>query len=438
MAEWIDLIIRKRSGDVLEADELKGLVDAVQNESITPEQAGALLMAIFLNGLDEQETAVLTRTLMSSGQTIRFENVAYPPVDIADLGGLGNNAALIALPIAASYGVKLPVIAERSIGTEGGLLDKFESIPGFRTDIGQNEFKDLVERTNIALIGQTSELAPAEIRLSQIRTNTGTLGDVSMTLASLLSRKIAEGARALVCEIGCGPAGLIRSIEDARHCAEVLVSVAGELGVKASGFITDRTSPVGHAIGDVLELKEALEVLKGEGPEDLQELAVNLAGSMLIMGQLASDHKQACQLARDAIKNGKAFQKLKDMVAEQGGNTQALDQPEQLPRAQGQREIITQRRGFVKSLDCDSLGQAWLHLGGSRQKRGENTDHRVGLLIHKKVGDEVATGDVLATVFTSEKSRTDDALESVEEAFLISPNPVSKPRLMLEQFGQQI
>jgi pyrimidine-nucleoside phosphorylase len=436
MADWVDLIIRKREGETLTPEEVSSFVEAIQREEIAMEQASAFLMAIVLNGLDEAETGAFTRALMSSGQMLRFTDLTYPPADIAETGGIGGNAALVALPVAAAFGVKIPVLGERSLRHVGGLLDKFEAIPNFRTDINAQEFQESVRNVGMAVTGQTTEMAPAEIRMNQIRANTGTIGGVSLTLASLLARKGSVGARGLVAEIACGSGGLAKNLQQAHDMADQIFNVGEDLGFHVGGVITDRDNPLGNAIGDSLEMQEAIAVLKGEGPEDLRELAVNLAAGLLIVSQMVTDLNRGRALALEAIRDQRAFKKLKEMVSNQGGDTQVLDNPEMLPRGQGKREVVMQRGGYVKSIDTGSLGAAWLHLGGSRNRRGEATDHRVGLLVHKKIGDRVEKGEPIVTLHSSEKSKVDLAIEAVEEAFLISPNPVEKRRLILENFGR--
>ncbi len=436
MADWVDMIIRKREGEPLSSEEVSSFVEAIQREEIAMEQASAFLMAVVLNGLDEAETGAFTRALLSSGQMLRFTDLSYPPADIAETGGIGGNAALVALPVAAAFGVKIPVLGEKSLRHVGGLLDKFESIPNFRTDINVQEFQESVRTVGIAVIGQTTEMAPAEIRMNQIRANTGTIGGISLTIASLLARKGSVGARGLVAEIPCGSGGLAKNLQQAHDMADQIFNVGEDLGFHVGGIITDRDNPAGHAIGDSLEMQEAIAVLKGEGPEDLREVAVNLAAGLLIVSQMVTDLPRGRALALEAIRDQRAFRKLKEMVSNQGGDTQVLDNPEMLPRGQGKREVVMQRGGYVKSIDTNSLGTAWLHLGGSRNRRGESTDHRVGLMVHKKIGDRVEKGEPIVTLHSSEKSKVDLAIEAVEEAFLISPNPVEKRRLILENFGR--
>jgi pyrimidine-nucleoside phosphorylase len=436
MADWIDLITRKRAEEALEAEEITAFVEAVQREEIAPEQAAAFLMATTLQGLEEEETSAFTKALTNSGQMLRFTDQTYPPIDIGETGSLGGKAIIPALAIAAVYGAKLPVVAERSLRHVGGLLDKFEAIPGFRTDVALSEFQEAVRTFGIAVIGQPMDLAPAETRINQLRANTGTLGGVALTTASLLARKAAAGIRGLVVEIACGSGGAAKNLREAHDFAEHLFNVGEGLGIHIGGIISERDNPLGHAIGDCLEMQEAIAVLKGEGPDDVRNLALHLAAALLVVGRHAPDVSQGKNLAANAISDGRAFNKLKDFVANQGGDTQVLDNPEQLPRGQGKREVQTQRSGYIKAIDLQSLGAAWLHLGGSRSKRGEATDHRVGLLIHKKIGERVEKGETLVTLHSSEKSKVEPAIEAVEEAFLISPTPVEKRRGLLENFGR--
>jgi pyrimidine-nucleoside phosphorylase len=436
MADWIDLITKKRDGESLDPEEILAFVEAVQREEIANEQAAAFLMAVCLNGFDEEETEAFAKALMNSGQVLRFTDLTYPPIDIGETGGLGGHAAVAALPIAAVYGVKLPVVAEKSLRQVGGLLDKFEAIPGFRTDIGLSEFQEAVRTSGLAVIGQPMDLAPAETRINQLRATTGTLGGSSLTVASLLARKAAAGIRGLVVEIACGAGAVARTLQDAHALADDLFNVGENLGIHLTGIITNRDNPLGNAIGDCLEMQEAIAVLKGGGPEDLKEAALHLAASLLVIGQLAADQNQGRSLASSAIADGRALNKLKECAANQGGDTQVIENPDMFPRGQGKRDVVTQRSGYIKGIDSASLGDAWMHLGGSRTKRGEATDHRVGLMIHKKIGDRVERGEILATLHSSEKSKVEPAIEAVEEAFMISPDPVEKKRAILETFGR--
>jgi pyrimidine-nucleoside phosphorylase len=437
MDEWIEIIVKKKNSERLEPEEIARFVEGVQKDEIAPEQASAFLMAAVLNGLDEEESTTLTKALMNSGQMLDFRDLGYPTVDIGETGGLGSNAPLVAIPVAASYGAKLPVVAEKSLGIFCGLLDKFESIPGFRTDLGTNEFQESVRNIGVAITGQSTEMAPADTRINQLRTRTGTLGGISLTVASLLSRKASAGIRGLVTEIACGSGGFARNLTEAHQLADDLVNVGEGLGFFITGCITDRNNPLGRFIGDSLELREAIDVLNGGGPEDLKEVAVDLASSLLVIGQLATDQTQGRTLAEEALADGRAYAKLKDLVSNQGGDTMVLDNPDHLPRAQGQRQILTQRAGYVKAVDCEALGEALLELGGSRRNRGDGTDHRVGIEIHKKVGDQVSRGEPLATLYTSERSKTEAAIEATEEAYLLSPEPGERTRPILENFGRR-
>jgi len=437
MAEWIELIGKKKAGESLEPEEILRFVEGVVRDEIVAEQAAAFLMAAVLNGLDEEETACLTQALMNSGQTLAFSDLGYPPVDIGETGSFGSDGAVIAIPIAASYGAKLPVVAEKALGGFGGLLDKFEAIPGFRTDLGTHEFQDGVRNLGVAIAGQTTELAPADTKINQLRTRTGTLGGISLTVASLLARKAGAGVRGLVADIACGTGGFAKSLSEAHQLADMLFNVGEGLGIHITGVITQRNAPVGACVGDVLELKESLEVLKGGGNEALRELAIELASGLLVIGQLATDHAHGAKLAREALADGRAYAKLKDLVSNQGGDPMALENPDHLPRGQSQRAIQTQRPGYVKAVDCEALGRAWVCLGGSRENRGDSTDHRVGMEILKRVGDRVERGEPLVTLHTSEKSKTESAIELVEEAYLISPDPVEKERSILETFGRR-
>lgn len=436
MSNWVDLINRKKDGDFLEAEEIQDFLSAFQRDEIAPELASAFFMAAVLNGLDEEETLVFTKALISSGQVLGFKDLGYPAIDVAETGGVGGNGALVAIPIAASYGAKLPVIAERSFGGYGGLLDRFETIAGFRSDVGLSEFQENVRSHGIAVAGQTPELAPLQIKISQLRAQTGSLGGTELTAASLLAIKAAAGVRGLVIEIACGSGGMVADAREARKLADCLTNVGEKVGIQVTGCITNRENPLGRGIGDVLELTQAIDTLRGVGPDDYKQVALDLAASLLVIGQLATDHAQGQQLAAKAIADGRAFEKFKEVVAHQGGDTQVLENPENLPRSQSKRDILTQRGGYVKAVDSKLLGQAWMHLGGSRTKRGDNCDHRVGIEIHKKVGDQVAKGDALVTIYTTERSHAENAIEAVEEAYLLSPEPIEKQRTVIENFGR--
>jgi pyrimidine-nucleoside phosphorylase len=437
MADWVDLIVRKRNSEGLEPEEVVEMVEAVQRDEVAPEQFGAFLMAAAINGLDDEETAGLAKALLKSGQVLSFADLGYPAVDVGETGGLGNNGAMAALVIAAVYGARVPVVAQKSQGLFGGLLDKFESIPGFRTDLPPGEFQENVRAHGIGVMGQSSEMAPADTKIHQIRTQTGTLNGASLTVASLLARKAAGGVKGLVAEIACGSGGIARDLSEAHQLADALFNVGENLGFHVTGLITNRQEPIGHAVGDCLELKETIQVLRGQGPEDLKEVTTNLASCLLVIGQLATDHAQGVQLAEEALADGRAFEKLKEIVSHQGGDSMAIENPDHLPRGQSERQVTTQRGGYIKSIDCEALGRAWMQLGGSRQNRGDSTDHRVGLVVHKKVGERVERGESLVTMHTSEKSKIEPATEAVEEAFLISPDPAPGTRPIIENFGRR-
>jgi len=436
MVDWIDLIVRKRESEGLEPEEIMSFVEAVEREEIASDQAAAFLMAVTLNGFDEDETGAYVKALTASSQSLRFSEGGPSVVDVGETAALGNNAPIAALPIAAVYGCKIPVVGDRALGTYGGLMDKFEAIPGFRGDVSLSEFQEAVENIGIALVGQTTDLAPADTLINRIRTKTGSSGGGALAAASLLARKAVAGVRGLAIQIYCGSGGIAKTQNEGHNLADLIFGVGENLGMKITGVLVNGGSPVGHAIGDSLEIAEAIEVLKGDGPEDLREVVLSLAGSLLTISQLATDHAQGVKLAEEAIADGRALTKFKDLVSNQGGDAQTIDNLEQLPRGQGTRDVTTQRPGHIKVIDCNSLGRAWRYLGGSRDERGETTDHRVGLVVHKKVGDAVQAGEQLVTLHTSERSRVEEALEAVEEAFLISPDPVEKQRTVLDYIGR--
>lgn len=421
----VDLILKKRDGAALTEKELTWFVQSVVREKVADYQISAFLMAVYFQGMDREELAAFTRAMSQSGERISFSTIDHPIVDKHSSGGVGDKTSLIVAPIVAALGLPIAKLSGRGLGFTGGTVDKLESIPGFRTELSEKEFMQFVERDGIALMGQSANIAPADKKLYALRDVTGTVDSIPLIAASIMSKKLADGSDAIVLDVKCGSGAFMKSKARAVELAQCMVSIGEENGKRTIALVTDMDQPLGHAVGNNLEVIEAIQTLHGEGPKDLVALCRALAVQMLLAGGKAKNAQEAAREVQRVIKNGEALQKFRTMVENQGGNPNFIDFPQRFPRARLRMEGRAKQSGFVESIDTEAIGHASLLLGAGRVRTDASIDSTVGLLIAKKIGDPVQEGDLLFTVCANVEEKGVEAVKRVCAAYRFSDTPAA-------------
>src|ERR1700730_1134197 len=416
----VDLIHRKRDGEELAPEEIKQLVDGYTRGEIPDYQVSAFLMAVFFSGMSDREVSALTESMTRSGEVLDFSDIHGVKVDKHSTGGVGDKTSLISAPIAAAAGAIVPMISGRALGHTGGTLDKLESIPGFRTDLSVTEFKDQVGRLGLAFISQTPEIAPADGKLYALRDATATVESIPLIASSIMSKKVAVGLDALVLDVKVGAGAFMKKQVEARRLAQMMVGIGRRLDKRVQALITDMNQPLGYAIGNALEVMEVSQTLQKAGPADLTRLSLELAARMIFLGKITPTLDEARKLAEDRLMDGSAYAKFKQVVAAQGGNPQALDRFELLPNATGMREILSPRAGFVSAIMAEDIGRASSMMGAGRNRKEDEIDPAVGVILEVKAGEKVDAGSVLCRLYYTTEDNLDEAAELVEDAFRIS------------------
>ena len=414
-----DLIRRKRDGGELTADEIASLIGAYTRGEVPDYQLSAWLMAVVCRGMTRAETAALTDAMLHSGQVLDLSDLPGRKVDKHSTGGVGDKTSLVVAPIVAAAGLHVPMIGGRGLGHTGGTLDKLQSIPGFNVNLSLEEFRRVLGECGCALIGQTSEIAPADKKMYALRDVTGTVESPALICSSIMSKKLAEGIDALVLDVKVGSGAFMKREEDAVQLAELMVETGSRMGTRVVALLTDMDQPLGRAVGNSLEVIEAFETLDGRGPADLRDLCLELASWMFQLGGNVSSPLEGKGLAAALIASGKAKEKLREIIRLQGGDAGVADEPERLPRAAHGFEVVSSRQGYVVATECEQFGMACLALGGGRTKKDDAIDPAVGLTIHKKVGDVVRTGESLCTLHYNDAARLEEARQLVEGAYRI-------------------
>jgi pyrimidine-nucleoside phosphorylase len=428
----VGIIRKKRDGLRLEPAEIAGFVTRYTRGEIPDYQAAALAMAIFFQGLDPAETADLTNAILHSGQVVDFSGIPRPKVDKHSTGGVGDKTSLIIAPVAAAGGLAVPMISGRGLGHTGGTLDKLESIPGFRTRLTLEEFREAVRRTGAGLIGQTDELAPADRKLYALRDVTATVESIPLISASIMSKKLAEGIDALVLDVKVGSGAFMKTPERARELARRMVEIGTACGKRVQALLTAMNQPLGRAVGNALEVIEVLEALKGRGPADLMEVSRELTARMFVLGGL--DPGLAAGRARfdQALESGAGLRKFAEIIRGQGGNAGVIEDYALLGRAGQEESIVAREDGYVASLEAEAIGVASMRLGAGRERLDSVIDPAAGLVFEKKVGDAVEAGERLCAVYGNDRSRLAEVRARLRAAIRISPEPVPAPPMILE------
>jgi pyrimidine-nucleoside phosphorylase len=429
----IDVIRKKRDGGELSRHEIESLIDSYTRGDIPDYQVSAWLMAVVLRGMTRAETAALTDAMLHSGEVLDLSSLTAKKVDKHSTGGVGDKTSLVLAPLAAAAGVAVPMISGRGLGHTGGTLDKLEAIPGFNVNLPVDRFRRVLETCGCAMIGQTAEIAPADRKLYALRDVTGTVESPYLICASIMSKKLAEGIDGLVLDVKTGSGAFMKNERDAAFLAELMVETGERMGKQVVALITDMDQPLGCMIGNALEVVEVVEVLRGEGPEDLRQLCFELAGWMLHLGGAAGTVAEGKKQSERLIASGKALDKFRQMVELQGGDPRAVDNPKILPQAQHTMTIASSKDGYLASLQCEQVGTACVILGGGRERKEDSVDPAVGIVLHKKVGDVIAVGEPLATIHYNAERRATRARQLLEESYIIADSPACEKRPLIHR-----
>jgi pyrimidine-nucleoside phosphorylase/thymidine phosphorylase len=392
-------------------------------------------MAVFFSGMTDREVSSLTERMVQSGVTVDLSSVPGVKVDKHSTGGVGDKTSLIASPLAAAAGVTVPMISGRALGHTGGTLDKLESIPGFRTNLNLDEFREQLTRHQLAFIGQTPEVAPADGKFYALRDATATVESIPLIASSIMSKKLAVALDAIVLDVKVGAGAFMKRQVDARRLAQMMVGIGRRMDKRVQALITDMNQPLGYAIGNALEVMEVSQTLQNAGPTDLTRLSLELAARMIYLGKVTPTLEEARELATRKLLDGSGYRKLKEVIAAQGGNPQVLDRFELLPNATGAREISSPRAGYISAIDAEYIGQASSMIGAGRDMKDDSIDPAVGVILEVKVGQKVDAGGVLCRLYYTHEDHVDEAAQLVEDAFRISSTTPESRELILEVVG---
>jgi pyrimidine-nucleoside phosphorylase len=425
-----DIILNKRDGGTLSKEEIDFFIEGYTNNEIPDYQASALLMAIYFKNLSKAETFLLTDAMKRSGDVVDLSGIAGIKVDKHSTGGVGDKTTLVVGPLAASCGVPIAKMSGRGLGFTGGTVDKMESIPGFRTALESEEFIELVNKVGLAVIGQTAHIAAADKKLYALRDVTATVDNIGLISSSIMSKKLASGSDAILLDVKCGNGAFMENLEDAIELGTWMVDIGKAAGKKTVAFITDMSQPLGHAIGNALEVIEAIETLKSRGPEDITELALKLSAYMVYIGEKADSPESALEMVKEKLRSGAALNKLSQFIQGQGGDPKVIEDYNLFPKAQYELQINAESSGFVHKIDARAIGRASQHAGAGRETKEDILDLSAGIVLHKKVGDEVQKDEVLAILYGNDLEKLTKASEIAAEAFTILGEQTEKPILI--------
>ncbi len=426
-----EIIARKRDGGELTREEIEYILSGYLSGTIPDYQMSAFLMAVFIRGMDLEETEELTWTMMGSGKIVDLGFIPGVKVDKHSTGGVGDKVSLILAPLVASCGVTVPMVSGRGLGHTGGTLDKLESIPGFKTDLSIEEFIDNLKHVEVSIIGQTEDLAPADGMVYALRDVTGTVPSISLITASILSKKLASGADALVFDVKTGNGAFMQSKEAALALARNLIRVSRKADRRSVALLTDMNEPLGNAVGNSVEVIEAIETLKGKGPQDVLDITLALGSHMLILAGKAHNFHQAKELLSEKIRNGKGLEKFRQLISLQGGNPEVLEDYSLFPKTNYQIEVRSEREGYVNSIETKEIGLAAVELGAGREKLDSEVDLDVGILIKKKTGDKVKMDEELAKILANDFEKGKRAEQRIKKAYRITRHKTKRLKKVL-------
>jgi pyrimidine-nucleoside phosphorylase len=420
----VDIIVKKRDRQELTAEEIDFFIQGFTREEIPDYQVSAWAMAVLLNGMTPRETSDLTTSLANSGERMDCSLVVPVAVDKHSTGGVGDKTTLVVEPVVAACGLPVGKLSGRGLGFSGGTLDKMESIPGFRTDLTTEEFLNQLRETGLVLTGQTANLAPADGKLYALRDVTGTVQSIPLIASSVMSKKIAAGADAILLDVKVGEGAFMETLEDARKLAELMVSIAVSAGRRCTALLSDMNQPLGQAVGNALEVREAIHTLHGKGPEDFREHCLVAAAHMLVLGQKAGDASEGRSMAEEALDGGGAWERFTALIAAQGGDVSYVEDPDRLPKASRIETIPEPRGGYLRQINARIVGETAVLLGAGREKKGDPIDHAVGIEIFHNVGDRIEEGQPLFAVHANEEGKLQEARQRLLDAHIWSDSPV--------------
>jgi len=426
----VDVIRKKRDGIELSRPEIEYLVRAYTNGDIPDYQVSAWLMAVILRGLTRAETSVLTDAMLRSGEVLDLSEFPAKKVDKHSTGGVGDKTSLVLAPLVAVGGVMVPMISGRGLGHTGGTLDKLEAIPGFNVNLSVPKFRSVLDACGCAMIGQTAEIAPADRKLYALRDVTATVESPYLICASIMSKKLAEGVDGLVLDVKTGTGAFMKEEKDAVFLAELMVETGERMGKSMVALITNMDQPLGLNVGNALEVVECVEVLRGQGPADLRELCLELAAWMFHLGGRAPTVEQGRVDAATILDSGKALERFRQMVELQGGDVSTIDDPTRLPHTQQTQVVKSSKSGYITAMNCEAVGTACVVLGGGREKKEDPVDPAVGIVLHHKVGDEVAAGEPLCTIHFNSEAKAASAAQLLLDSYKIGNTPRAKKPLV--------
>ncbi|WAA11231.1 pyrimidine-nucleoside phosphorylase [Fervidibacillus albus] len=425
----VDIIEKKRDGIELSTEEIQFFIDGYTKGDIPDYQVSALMMAVYFQGMNERERSDLTMAMVHSGDVIDLSKIEGIKVDKHSTGGVGDTTTLVLGPLVASVGVPVAKMSGRGLGHTGGTIDKLESIEGFHVEISNDDFIRLVNENKMAVVGQSGNLTPADKKLYALRDVTATVQSIPLIASSIMSKKIAAGADCIVLDVKTGSGAFMKTIEEARALAEAMVRIGNRVGRNTIAIISDMNQPLGYAIGNALEVKEAIDTLKGEGPEDLTELCLSLGSQMVYLAKKASTIEDARDMLKESIQSGRALEKFKTFLASQGGDATVVDQPEKLPQAKFQFDLPATEEGWIAGMDAEKIGISAMLLGAGRATKESSIDLSVGIVLRKKIGDRVAKGESLLTIYAN-REEVDDVKHLLYESIILSKEKTEQVKLI--------
>ncbi|SDY59777.1 pyrimidine-nucleoside phosphorylase [Evansella caseinilytica] len=427
----VDLIEKKRNGEAHSEAEIDFIIQGYTAGSIPEYQISAWAMAVYFQGMNEEERSLMTNAMVKSGDTIDLSGIHGIKVDKHSTGGVGDTTTLVLAPLVASVGVPVAKMSGRGLGHTGGTIDKLESVPGFNVEITNEQFTALVNKNKVAVIGQTQNLTPADKKLYGLRDVTATVNSIPLIASSIMSKKIASGADAIVLDVKTGAGAFMKELADAKELAEAMVKIGNGLGRRTSAIISDMSQPLGNAIGNALEVKEAIDTLRGEGPEDLMELCYVLGSHMMVAAEKARSLEEAKAHLKEAIQSGRALEQFKTFIEAQNGDPSVADDVQRLPQARYQMEVTAEETGYVTGIVADQIGTAAMMLGAGRATKESVIDLAVGIVLKKKIGDSVKAGEALAIIHANQ-AHGESIIQTVRQSFSIDKEAITPPPLIYD------
>ena len=428
----IDLILKKRSGLELSKEEYQTIIDGFLSGKIPDYQVSAFLMAVYFKGMTTNETAILTDVMMRSGDLIDLSEIKKIKVDKHSTGGVGDKTTLVLTPLVAAAGVPVAKMSGRGLGHTGGTLDKMESITGLSVDMTKEQFVDQLKKHDIVICGQSANLVPADKALYSLRDVTGTVENISLIASSIMSKKLACGADAIVIDLKVGYGASMKTVEQAEELAKMMIGIGSKMNKKVVVVFTSMSEPLGFAVGNALEIKEVIETLKGHGPKDLTNLCLELGSHMLMLGEKAKSNEEAIDLLKNIIKSGKAFEKFKELVEAQGGDVRVIENTKLLPSAKYQKAYRSKKNGYINEINALDIGMASVKLGAGRETKTSDIDYGAGIVLKKKVGDFVKENEDLAILYSNGETGFENAMELMDAAYIINDSKPGPKALILK------